>query len=89
MVPQPLTDQRHWEKITSYVTPNSGTTAPDWLASLDENYKLSLKGEKQILLKILNYQNLDFMNSLKQPLSYNRTTMLNIQPWHKSYIKDI
>ena len=42
VAPQPLTDQRHWKKITSYVIQNSGATAPDWLASLNENYKLCL-----------------------------------------------
>lgn len=29
---------------------------------------MSLKGEKQILLKILNYENLDIMNSLETAL---------------------
>ena len=70
MAPQPLTGQRHWKKITSYVTPNSGATAPDWLASLNENYKLSLKEEKQILLKIFNYENLDIMNSPETALAW-------------------
>ena len=36
-----------------------------WLTSVTERklQVMSLKGEKQILLKILNYENLDIMNS--------------------------